>query len=268
MNNQLFKGLILKSNHIDYPENKSIKIYIKKFLDEGSYGLIFLIQNNHVIKLFKNSTQTNAILNESNYLIPTKNENRELIFFLNYINKLLNNNKYITEIYAVGIIKDIIMFNSIKLSVNNYFIILPLYIPFYNIFTIYNIPLIDKHNGLSFTLKIMERLLEIAFFLETKYNLINVDSKLSNYMFICNDNNLNNLIMIDFSIIKKINLKKYNVTNKYYILPYGNNLLIQHFPSYSVCINALELLFGYNKIRELPDSDKINYYLSIIKKKK
>jgi hypothetical protein len=285
MNEQSFylNTLILKSTHPDYKENKYSKIYIIKKIGEGSYGIVFLIKNNSVIKIFKNSTFENTILNESNYLIPTKHENRELMFFLNYIKEKIIENKYIINIFAIGLLKDVIVNNNIKLNINSYFIILPQYTPFYSIYNIYNTPLIDKKYGLNFTLHIMKRMTEISYFIENKYNLINLDSKLSNFMFKNNKSNnvmidkktllskeddlVKNLKMIDFSIIKTKNNKKYNVLNKYYIWPNSNNVLLEYFPSYITCINGLELLFGHDNIKDLPNNDKINYYLSIIKNK-
>ena len=295
MNDQSFvlKSLILKSDHKDYPENKNKKLYVKKKIGEGSYGLVFLIQNDHVIKIFKNSTINNTVFNESNYLIPIRNENRELTFFFKYINNK-KVNTFIVNLYAIGIIRDSIIDNSIKLELNSYFIILPLCVPFYNNFNILNIPLINKKNGLDFTVSVMKRLLEISQFLENKYDLINLDFKLNNFMLTKNSDNLNDIIMIDFSIVKKINNKNktYNLTkelnpldsgdasrrsptrvtsmsdslNKYYIWP-ANNQILENIPSYSVSINGLELLFGYNKVLDLPNNDKIKYFLKIIEDK-
>jgi predicted Ser/Thr protein kinase len=73
----IFKTFIIKSNSDEYIENKIKKINVKENIGEGSYGVVFLIQNEHVIKIFKNSTLHNTILDESNYLIPIKNENRD-----------------------------------------------------------------------------------------------------------------------------------------------------------------------------------------------
>ena len=266
MNNNSFtlKAQILKSSHIDYTEQKYKKIVIKKKIGEGAYGVVFLIQNDHVIKIFKNSTNTNTILDESNYLIPVKNENRELIFFFKYINENNNEKNYIVNLYAIGIIKDKIIENTNIIDFNSYFIILPLCTPFYNKYKILNRPLIEEKNGIIFTLNVMKRLLEISQYLETKYNLINLDFKLNNFMFSKKNNDLNNLIMLDFSIVKKNTKKKYNINNKYYIWPNGSNL-IENIPSYSICINGLELLFGYDNILYL--SNNLNNYLKIIKDK-
>jgi hypothetical protein len=78
MNNNSFtlRTIIINSNNDNYIKNKTKKLNIKKKIGEGSYGLVFLLDNEHVIKIFKNSTLSNTKLNETNYLIPLKNENR------------------------------------------------------------------------------------------------------------------------------------------------------------------------------------------------
>jgi hypothetical protein len=48
-----------------------------------------------------------------------------------------------------------------------------------------------KKNGIIFTVNVMKRLLEISQYLETKYNLINLDFKLNNFMFSKKNNDLN-----------------------------------------------------------------------------
>ena len=257
---------ILRSDQKDYQENKNKKITIYKKIGEGSYGIVFLIDNDHVIKIFKNSNYKETILSETNYLIPIKNENRELIFFFKYMNKTKEKN-LIINLYAIGIIKDVIIDNSIKLDKNSYFIILPLCIPFYETFNVLNIPLLNKKNGINFTLNVMKRLVEISLFLENKYNTINLDFKLNNFMLNKRTKNLNDLIMIDFSIIKKKTKKKYDINKNYYIWPVENNQNIECIPSYSICINGLELLFGRNEVLDLPNKNKINKFLKEINNK-
>jgi hypothetical protein len=86
-------------------------------------------------------------------------------------------------------------------------------------------------------------------------------------MFKNRNNNLNDLVMIDFSIIKKKTKIKYNINLDYYIWP-NSNILIEYIPSYSTCINGLELLFGNKSIINIKKNDnKIDYYLKIIKEK-
>ena len=81
MNSSSLKLFILKSSHNYYIENKIKKVNIINKLGEGSYGIVYQLDNEHVIKIFKNSTVDNIKTNENSYLLPIKNENRELLFF-------------------------------------------------------------------------------------------------------------------------------------------------------------------------------------------
>jgi hypothetical protein len=192
------------------PINKTSlkKLLLKKSSDRG---YPHLLDNQHVIKIFKNSTPSNHIPKETNYLIPLLNENRELIFFYQY----KNDNNYIINLYAIGTIKDKIIDN---IDINSYFIILPYCIPFYNIYNFWNKPLINDKTGIDFTVNVMKRLSQISKFLETKYEYIYLDFKLNNFMFSKKSLDLDDLVMIDFSILKKkVKNKKYNI-NKHYLI--------------------------------------------------
>jgi hypothetical protein len=85
-------------------------------------------------------------------------------------------------------------------------------------------------------------------------------------MFNTKNNDLNNLIMLDFSIIKKKTKNKYNFDKKYYIWPENNNIQLEYIPSYSTCINGLELLFGHKNIINIK-YNSLDKYLKIIKDK-
>lgn len=273
---------IFKSVHDDYNEGQTQKIYLKNKIGEGSYGVVYNIDTvsneKHVIKIFKRPSSDNLLLKESNQLIPLENENREILFYYKYINKKRHENNYIISVYAIGILKSPFKSGTITINKNNYFIILPLCIPFYKIFDIYNKPLIHEKNGLIFTLKIMNRLLEASNYLEKTYQYINLDLKINNFMFPINSKNLSDIVMLDFSIIKKKNDNKieniYITNQSYYIWP-KSPILLDHIPSYSICINGLELLFGNKKIVNISDNNnnnnnievllKINNYLKIIK---
>jgi len=256
------KTIILKSNNSNYIEGKNKKLNIKNKIGEGSYGIVYMLDNQHVIKIFKNSTTNNTILNETNYLIPLKNENRELIFYYQY----KSNNNYIITLYAIGIIKD--KFIDDKIELNSYFIILPYCIPFYNMYNFWNKPLINDSLGIDFTVNVMRRLTEISKFLETKYEYIYLDFKLNNFMFSKKSLDLDDLVMIDFSILKKkVKNKRYDINKKYYLWPNGNNIVLENIPAYSISINGLELLFGHNKLLDFPNENKINIFLKLIKAK-
>lgn len=258
---------IIKSSHKDYTINKNHKLKLLKKIGEGSYGLVFLVENNHVVKIFKNSNKNNTVLNESNYLLPLNNENRELLFYYKYRNSKKDKN-YIISLYCIGIIKDIIVDNNVKLDLNSYFIILPYCIPFYENFNIFNISLINEKNGLNFTLNLMKRLIEISLYLKKEYKIINLDFNLNNFMFEKKTKNLENLIMIDFSISKKNTTKKFIIDNDYYIWPKDrDNITLSKLQSYSICINGLELLYGKMEILKNYEFNKLKKIIINLKNK-
>jgi hypothetical protein len=270
---------IFKSSHSNYFENKNMKLVLKDKIGEGAYGIVYNIETisneEHVIKIFKRPTMDNLILKESRNLIPLETENREILFYYKYINSKKYENNYIISAYAIGILKSSLKTPSMIIHKNNYFIILPKCIPFYEIFGIYNKPLINEKNGFIFTLTIMNRLLKASNYLEKTYDLTNLDLKLNNFMFPLKSNNLNDIVMLDFSIIKKKSKNKgdniYYTDKKYYIWPLSP-IVLDYIPSYSICINGIELLFGNNKIRNICEGDDkkmlntINGFLNIIKK--
>lgn len=263
----IVKVYILHSTKTEYVEQKNMNIELQEKIGEGSYGIVFLMNNKHVIKIFKNSVFDKTVLIESDSLLPHKNENRELMFFLNYIKEKTKKNMII-DIYAIGVLKDILKYNNETIYKNNYFIILPFCIPFYKMFSIWNKPLINTKNGFLFTLTVMKRLLDISLFLEKKYNLINLDFKFDNYMFTDKKENIKKLTLLDFSIVKKKNKKKYDFYKKYFIWPNSKkDFLLENIPSYSICINGLELLFGIDKIINFFQEKYLENYLKIIKAK-
>ncbi len=180
----------------------------------------------------------------------------------------------------------------VKIPTFTYFLILPLCIPFYKALPVRNIDLIsiqqsndlfkniDLSNyihyekrpfGVYFVLYIMKILLSASYYLEEEFKIYNLDFKFSNIMFLQNQKQnqnqkhflLEDLIVIDFGLIKHVD---YNGTfgpssifhyddlikEKYFIWPYSGTTLTSQIPSYSVCINGLELLFGKKEVEKLP----------------
>ena len=113
---------ILYSVNNNFKVNYYYKIKINKKVGEGTYGLVYEINKNMVIKVFKNYTNLNENKDDKK-IIPNKNENRELNFFISYLKSNVKNS-YIIDINAIGIIKFITgsklkiinMLNFIKFS--------------------------------------------------------------------------------------------------------------------------------------------------------
>lgn len=256
---------IIKSNCDLYIENQIKNISLYKKIGEGYYGGVYEIGNNHVIKLFKSSTVDTTILKDTPFFLPPKWENREYVFFQKILQESSEQQTYLIDILAIGFIKDkIVSTHKLLHPEKSYFLILPYVIPFY---TIINTTIIDDKD----IIKIMIRLLEISLYLETKHKKINLDLKLQNCAF-CNENNsIDNIILFDFGLVKNYESHFY-LTNKvknniqYYLWSIEEDNQLEHVHSYSVCINGLELIFGYDVIhKSLPNKIKLNQFLEKVK---
>jgi hypothetical protein len=311
--------IILSKNKVTYPENKIIKLHFESEIGEGSYGIVYK-SNNYAIKIFKNCTLGHIDLssNESE-LFPKNNENRELLFYFELLKKNMDIQKqsihHILQPYAIGILKEDVKYNipkfddynrlnaqltnSVKIKDNTYFVVLPLCIPFYKVIPVKNNDLIKveypnehfvhiQNNssskipfGIFFVLNIMKYLSIASIYLEDEFKIYNLDFKISNIMFLKNNQETleyEDLIVIDFGLIKHApNLHKiidnkerspilnhsptfqspifdYSdyIHQKYFIWPYSGTALVSHVPSYSICIIGLELLFGKKEVEKLP----------------
>ena len=323
---------LLSKNTYEFPPNKEHIARISSPLGEGSYGKVFELNNKYAIKIFKNSMIGKVDMSgEEKSLIPEENENRELLFYF----QLLQRNqelftcsyKYVVQPIAIGITRETLLFprsygsvidsssgskekeakslgtsvdppDSLRILANSYFVILPLCIPFYKALPIYNQQLIhlkkptsifetyqnyhrlplasvtssspvstvgDPHPfGIAFTLDIMQKMCIASIYLEEEFKIFNLDFKLQNVMFLKSSDPkipFEDLIVIDFSLIKYLDTKEqaertfhYDdlIDQKYFIWPYSGTTLVSNVPSYSICINGIELLYGKKQIEHLP----------------
>ncbi len=136
-----------------------------------------------------------------------------------------------------------------------------------------NTPIVSNQNknhifGILFVLQIMKKICKASIYLEEEFKIFNLDFKISNIMFLKpnpndyspknNLNTLNDLIVIDFGLVKYIqdlnSIFQYDdvISQKYFIWPYSGTTLLSNIPAYSICINGLELLFGKKEIDKLP----------------
>lgn len=248
---------ILYSVNNNFKVNYYYKIKINKKVGEGTYGLVYEINKNMVIKVFKNYTNLNENKDDKK-IIPNKNENRELNFFISYLKSNVKNS-YIIDINAIGIIK-FITGNKLKI-INNYCIILPNCYSIVKLINLWKMPLIKNKDGKELVLKFMKRLVEIELFLNDKFKITNLDIKLNNYMIQKNKKlDINNILAIDFGLIVKMKDDiKYNFNTNYYIWPKGKDINIEYVSSYSLCINGLILYLGETKIKNSSLKDNLNY---------
>ena len=247
---------VLYSNSSNFKINHYYKINIQNKIGEGTYGYVYDINKDLVMKIFKYYTKLTE--NKDDNLLPNKNENRELNFFINYLQKNTKKSDYIININAIGIIKYV---TDDKIDVeNNYCLILPKCVSVMKLINNWKMPLIENRDGKRLVLNFMKRLIDIELFLNNNFNITNLDIKLNNYMIDKRHKiNINNILAIDFGLIMKNDNIKFNFDKKYYIWPKIDNININYISSYSICINGLILFLGESKVKKLTIKDNLKY---------
>ena len=236
---------ILYSKSNNYLINKYYKLKLLEKIGEGNYGIIYEISKNYVIKIFKNSLITNNSNDESESIIPLNNENREISFFISYLKNKTTNTNFIIDVKSIGILVDDYTINNFIIKKNSFFMILPSCISIYKLLHLWKTPLINNKDGIEIVLNIMKRLIDIQLFLYNNYNIINLDIKMDNLMIEKNNKLIiDNIINIDLGLIKTKNNNTYQFDCKYTIWPSSENIKLEKIPSYSICINGLEILLG------------------------
>jgi len=256
---------ILYSINNYFKINDYFKIKLIKKIGEGNYGYVYEINNDLVIKIFKNYSKIIENSDNDLKLIPKKTENREVQFFISYLKSNFIDNQYLIKINCIGIIK----FNNFQNYdiINNYCLILPYCFPLIKLINQWKMPLITNKFGKMIILKFMKKLIEIELFMNSKFNTSNLDIKLNNYMIEKNKKiEMNNIIAIDFGLtIKKNKNYIFNLKNDYYIWPDGNNIDINDIPSYAICINGLILFLGLKTIKNISIEKNLKYIKSDFK---
>ncbi len=302
------KIFIIESIIPNFIINREYDITIKQKLGSGSYGVVFDIENNLVIKIFFNSLLGKTCFEEKDCIIPYKNENRELSLYFKLIkeNPLNHFNENIISPLVIGYLKSDFKYSNKEkdnLKNNSYFVIMPLCIPFNKLFKIKNNPLIDVEDAIPFVYEFSKKVIKASLYMEKKYNIINLDIKLNNIMYLVDnsiyelfennksennksENNKSennkkkyhkNLMVLDFSLIKKNNTNRlFKIDDfdrkssdiKYYLWPKEeDDFYLSQIPSYSISINILELFFGKDKVTKLPNNILIKDYIKKISKK-
>lgn len=302
MNNEMEKKpnqiqiCVIESNLNEYQINQSYTFQIEQKLGSGSYGVVFDIGHHLVMKLFFHSTLGKTMFEEKDCIIPYKNENRELSLYFQLMKEPLKNHieHHVIPPLLIGYIQKDFVYEKNIFKKHNYFILLPFCIPFHKYYKIKNNPLLNNPDSYSFIVQFMYNIMKASLYLESKYNVIHLDYKLSNIMYlyhsdfikknIKNDDGVivndklkkyhENLIVIDFGLIKKkiLNIPFQFDSNdnniQYYLWPTENdNFLLYHIPSYSTGINVIELLLGRDKVLKLPNQVDLYEYIQTIHEK-
>ena len=295
------KIFVIESNLKEYQVNQSYTFNIEQKLGSGSYGAVFDIGDQLVMKLFFHSTLGKTVFEEKECIIPFKNENRELSLYFQMMKEPLNNHiqHHVIPPLLIGYIQKDFIYQKDTFKKNNYFILLPFCIPFHKYYKIKNNPLLHHEDSYSFIVQFMYTMMKSSQYLESKYNIIHLDYKLSNIMYLYHSDLIKkikddvmiitdkkesskkkyheNLIVIDFGLVKKKTKNipfifdpndKQEGEIQYYLWPSEKDgFHLYHIPSYSMGINVIELLLGREKVLKLPNHINLYEYIEIIYQK-
>lgn len=247
---------ILQSKTNSYLPQKTYKLHLRKKIGEGSYGVIYEINKNYVLKLFRNSYADVNQPDESSQIIPFKNENREINFFLQYIKSKQSKSDFFIDVKTIGVILINLTIDNHLFKKNSFFMIMPECVSIHKLLNTWKTPLINNKNGIHIVLNIMKRIIDIQLLLYNQHKIYNLDIKLDNFMIESSKKLvIDNIINIDFGLIKSKNQHSYNLHYDYHYWPKGENIKLEKIPAYSLCVNGLEILFGkqeqdiYGKIK-------------------
>lgn len=279
---------ILESILDEYEKEGEYSFTIKKKIGSGSYGSVYDIGNYHVVKLFHHSTYGTTILEERDCIIPYQSENRELSLYFRMIRYPIENHikNYIVPPLVIGYIKEDVQILNQLYKNGSYFVIMPICYPFYK----YHMTKRNEMTERNFILEFMYKLLHASLYLENEYNIVHLDIKMNNIMYLMNPNykrieSMNEsedenhkhsfLILLDFSLLKTCSQKRFqldeidikNGIKKYYLWDTEDeNFQICHVPSYSIGVNVIEILYGKSVSNKLPSREVCEKYIRKIYK--
>ena len=197
-------------------------IQLKEKIGEGKSGIIYEINNNLVIKIFKNGNRF------------------EYDFYNNFIEILKEDSisKKISLPIAYGNLLNNFEINDEQFNMENKFLILHKYKRF-------RFEKIKAFSKVGKIFKLINDILIIENFFETKLKFVNLDIKLDNIVM----DQQNNIIMIDFGLIKNFSyFDMFYSYNNYFIWPSGKCYL-DCVPLFSVFILICSIFFDANFIK-------------------
>jgi hypothetical protein len=275
-----------------YKANENYKFTFYQKLGSGSYGVVYDIGDGCVVKIFFHSILGKTHFEERPSVIPYKNENRELAFYFRLMKEDIKKHieNHLLPPLGIGYLTEEVKIDTYLFEKFSYFVILPLCIPFHKIFKIRNHPLLHHKDGKRFVFEFMFKMLKANQYLETEYQMIHLDIKLTNIMYLYDSSFQllskddlitpnskevktgrpfqfhEKMILLDYSLIKKKfqpngnevpfildEFDKKNGNFQYYIWPNENeNCKISHIPTYSLGISVIEILLGKERAIKSP----------------
>jgi len=238
----------LMSNSDKYIKHDSLKLKIKEKIGEGSLGLVFLLENGDILKIYKNSVAGSAKLIESKSILPEKNENREIQLFFKII-KFKINEEGIVKPLSLGIVYNELVFEDTVICKDTYYSILPFYEKVSK-------EILVKYNLYDLILEIINSELSIEKYLRvyhldiTLENLVMYDDK---------------LMLIDYNLTKSIGSGEQSVNSNHFNT--DERCKLKLIPLYYIFLLIISLLFNTKKIY-FNDKLLVNYLYILSKKLK
>jgi hypothetical protein len=219
--------LIASERQSQFKEYTNYSINISKKIDEGGSGKIYMMDNGQIIKLYKNSIAGFTDFQETDGLVPSNKENREIPIFLKIIKDTEGKYKDIIAPYALGLIKHEFIIDNEIVRKNTYFSLMPYY------------ELIKKHNLHKYSiLDLLYRIAKAEHLLEKYFNIIHCDINFKNIVV-----EKDNFMLIDYEIVKTIKNKIIDPKEKSKLWP-KEKCEMKKLPVYSIAIMIVGLLIG------------------------
>ena len=237
---------LLSNDQETYKVREEKKVKIVEKIGEGSNSFVYKLNNDHVIKIYKNSIAGSTQLIESDSIIPSSNENREIQLFFKIIK--YNIDEFgIVKPHCLGIINEDFILDDNNIKKGTYFSILP----FYNKI---NRDILIKYNLCD----LFNEIIESELIIEKYLQVYHLDIKIENLVQY-NDK----LMLIDYHLSKSINSGDMPVNTHHFNT--DKNIKLKLIPLYYVFLLIISLLFNSKKIYY--NNNVLINYLYILSKK-
>lgn len=237
----------LLSNHQKtYKVREEKKVQLIQKIGEGSNSFVYKLDNDHVIKIYKNSIAGSTQLIESYSIMPSSNENREIQLFFKII-KYNIDELGIVKPFCMGIINEDIILDDNNIKKGTYFSI----IPFYN--------KIDRNILIKYNLcDLLNEIIESELIIEKYLQVYHLDIKIENLV-----QYNNKLMLIDYHLTKSINNGNIPINTNHFNT--DKNIKLKLIPLYYIFLLIISLLFNSKKIYY--NNKVLINYLYILSKK-
>ena len=237
---------LLSNNNELYKTKEKKHIHIIEKIGEGSHGIVFLIENNHVIKIYKNSIAGLTKLKESTSILPDECENREIQLFFKIIQYNIKHENIIQP-YSIGIISNELLHNDIIIKKGTYYSIMPYY------------KKLEKNSLIKYNLiDMITEIIQSEMNLEKYLNVFHLDIKMENLV-IHNEK----LMLIDYNLTKSITYENMPINTNHFNT--DKNCKLKLIPLYYIFLLIISILFKTKKIY-INDTLLINYLFILSQK--